>query len=397
MGFDTTSSNTGRMNGACRIFEFLLGRDLLHLACRHHIYETVLRGVFDTVMGPTVGPETPLFKRFRAGWPKIDVTKIEAGILDQQAYEALKDDRDEIIEFVLSTLQEKQPRDDYKEFLELTLLFLNNNSTNDLKIRPPGAIHHARWMAKGLYTLKIFLFRKQFSLRPNEVIRLRKISIFLLKIYIKPWFRAPNAVEAPLQDLLFLKSLVEFKKVNEKISEAAIKKFANHLWYLTGEIVVFSLFDPLVSFEMKQKIATALIKEKESNEEEEDVDVEKENETEKRLIIKPKDAEEFCCRELHTFVNKSSEKLFKRLNVSVDFLKKTPSEWPDNEDYQKASNIVKHLKVVNDTAERGIKLITEYNDILTKDEEQKQYVLQLTSDFNKRFPDTKKSTLTKDY
>jgi hypothetical protein len=39
-GFDTTSSNTGSINGACQIFEFFLGRNLLRLACRHHIYET---------------------------------------------------------------------------------------------------------------------------------------------------------------------------------------------------------------------------------------------------------------------------------------------------------------------------------------------------------------------
>jgi hypothetical protein len=48
-----------------------------------------------------------LFKRFREAWSKIDPTKIEAGILDKEAYETLKDDRDEIVEFVVSTLEEK--------------------------------------------------------------------------------------------------------------------------------------------------------------------------------------------------------------------------------------------------------------------------------------------------
>ena len=47
---------------------------------------------------------------------------------------------------------------------------------------------------------------------------------------------------------------------------------------------------------------------------------------------------------------------------------------------------VKLLKVVNDTAERGIALIQSYNSALTKDETQKQYLLQLVSSHRKQFP-----------
>ncbi len=53
--------------------------------------------------------------------------------------------------------------------------------------------------------------------------------------------------------------------------------------------------------------------------------------------------------------------------------------WPQNNNFQEGLKIVKTLKVVNDMAERGIKLITDFNDLLTKDEEQKQYVLQVVS------------------
>ena len=41
--FDTTSANIGQVNGACVMIEQLLSRDLLYLACRHHIcYEFIL-------------------------------------------------------------------------------------------------------------------------------------------------------------------------------------------------------------------------------------------------------------------------------------------------------------------------------------------------------------------
>ncbi|XP_025405317.1 uncharacterized protein LOC112679643 [Sipha flava] len=36
--FDTTASNTGRLNGACVLLEHKLGRDILYLACRHHVF-----------------------------------------------------------------------------------------------------------------------------------------------------------------------------------------------------------------------------------------------------------------------------------------------------------------------------------------------------------------------
>jgi len=40
-----------------------------------------------------------------------------------------------------------------------------------------------------------------------------------------------------------------------------------------------------------------------------------------------------------------------------------------NKDYEKARNIVTKLKVTNDTAERGVKLIEEYHDKLTHNKE----------------------------
>ena len=52
---------------------------------------------------------------------------------------------------------------------------------------------------------------------------------------------------------------------------------------------------------------------------------------------------------------------------------------------------MKSLKVVNDVAEQGVKLITDYNNLLTKDEEQKQYVLQVVHKCRKLYPDVSKN------
>jgi len=44
--FDTTASNTGTKGGVCIRLETEIGRQLLNLACRHHMSEIVLEKVF---------------------------------------------------------------------------------------------------------------------------------------------------------------------------------------------------------------------------------------------------------------------------------------------------------------------------------------------------------------
>ena len=61
----------------------------------------------------------------------------------------------------------------------------------------------------------------------------------------------------------------------------------------------------------------------------------------------------------------------------------------------KAKKIVNGFKVVNDTAERGVKLIQDFNSCLTKDEEQRQFLLQVVSECRKNFPDSSKATLSR--
>ena len=48
-GFDTTSSNTGVNKGCCVILQTLLNRQILWLACRHHIPELIIGAAFTTL------------------------------------------------------------------------------------------------------------------------------------------------------------------------------------------------------------------------------------------------------------------------------------------------------------------------------------------------------------
>ena len=51
-----TSSNTGAEIGACKLLEDWLGRPILGMACRHHVYELHIKRMFQEVTGSTKGP-----------------------------------------------------------------------------------------------------------------------------------------------------------------------------------------------------------------------------------------------------------------------------------------------------------------------------------------------------
>ena len=62
----------------------------------------------------------------------------------------------------------KQPREDYRESLELIIIFLGGTPPRSISFRGLGASHHARWMVKAIYCLKIYLFRGEFTLTKEE-------------------------------------------------------------------------------------------------------------------------------------------------------------------------------------------------------------------------------------
>jgi len=60
-----------------------------------------------------------------------------------------------------------------------------------------------------------------------------------------------------------------------------------------------------------------------------------------------------------------------------NFLVKDPREWNDDTCYQELHGAASAMKVVNDSAERAFALMQQYNSFLTKNEEQKQFLLCL--------------------
>lgn len=117
--FDTTASNTGKDNGACALLQKKLDRNALHFACRHHIFEIVAEKVFtECIKVPSSSPDIQLFKRLRDHWNKIAIDQFEP---IQEADGTVPDCASSIIAFCTQQLGQNQPRDDYKELIELTI------------------------------------------------------------------------------------------------------------------------------------------------------------------------------------------------------------------------------------------------------------------------------------
>lgn len=429
ISFDTTSTNTGVFNGAAILLEKLLQRDLFYVACRHHIYELILKAAFEAKFGRTTGPGVPIFSRFKEQYKNVENKTFTSGITDHLV--AIKipiDVQKNVSEFCFAEINTKQPRDDYREFLLLTLLFIGEKMSF-YKIKPPGPISHARWMAKAIYCLKIFLFREHFELNDLELNGIRYICIFIVSLYVKAWFGSVRAVEAPNNDLNFLKAAIDYKSIDSDVSQKVLAKFCGHLWYLSGEAVALSLFDEKLSIETKRKIVNAineiehekkLLHEEDSEDEdsgsddssddlkatEEDYESDNDNgkgcllkravgsKGPKRLQLTLKDMDKcFMKKNLSDFVTADTIKLFERFGLSKAFLSVDAETWSSNESYQKARDIVLNLHVVNDAAERGVKLIETYNKVLCRNESEKQFLLQVVSENRKIFPSHDKKKL----
>lgn len=97
---------------------------------------------------------------------------------------------------------------------------------------------------------------------------------------------------------------------------------------------------------------------------------------------------------LPMLIGPNSWLLFQTFNSEALWLNKPPSVWKYDPDYEELSTFVHTVKTTNDLAERGVKLIQDYYDSISKDEEDRQFLLQSVEDHRKKIPNFKKKTLS---
>ena len=384
MCFDTTSSNTGWIKGACVLIEEMLGRPLLWLPCRHHICELLLKAAWEAVFGEDMEPSYTEMGIFQKNWEKIEKNNFE--ILNLKPW--MKHYRAKVVPFLKSLLQSKQPRDDYREVIELVLLILGSPVEN-FTFKKPGAYHKARWMAPLIYGCKMFLFRKQLKTQLKKdkkfLENLERFTIFATLFYVEHWFAAPLAAEAPYMDLKLYKEMLQFQKYDSAIATAVVQKFMLHTWYLNQEYTAFSLFSKNISDKEKSSIAKKLSK----------VTPPKKYESGYPMPVQLPQNKKGLDRKLSDSVMDGSLFLFDKLGFAKDWLYMPVTTWETNENFCKMRTWVLNLRVTNDCAERGVKLISDYAKCLTKDSVDRQNLLQVVSSNRNQFPDANVKTFVK--
>ena len=142
-------------------------------------------------------------------------------------------------------------RGDYKELVELSLLYLGDTSVPFKSFKKPGALHKARWMFKILYSIKIVLLSQNITkavgvnvcTNNTQFNKLQNFVNFVVYVYAPWWPQCPIATAAPITELDLIYAIIAYKEVNLVISKAGLDVLSKkHTWYLTEELVPLAPF-----------------------------------------------------------------------------------------------------------------------------------------------------------
>jgi len=394
MTFDTTASNTGHVTAACITLQQSLGRALLWSACRHHVGELILTQVFnDLNVETSKSGEYMIFSRFKKHFDKVPHGSDETlssfdkcSVASDSTTLALITEWQEKAVAVAEAVVQHQ-REDYKEFTELCLLYLDNvDKSRSFKFHRPGAVHKARWMAKILYAIKVVLLEKQISLLPKGTIttvtqqlKLRNFVNFVCLIYSRWWITSTSAVDAPWHDLCLYNELLKYSQVDTDISNSGISALNRHLWYLCSEMIPLALFSDIVSKSELQYLAEKLLTTKPAT----------------AVIVpsyrfdtgfgKPKCPVITSTTRLGDLISVDSWFIIHLLEMNTEFLHKDVDSWPGEPSFLASKAKTVAVNVVNDSAERAVKLSSDYLDA-ARSEQHYQNILQVVEADRKQMP-----------
>lgn len=75
---------------------------------------------------------------------------------------------DKLFEFYRMELTKEIACDNFKQLVELSLIFLGGDTENKFKMQIPSLIYHTRWMAREIDLSTISFFSSQFSISKKD-------------------------------------------------------------------------------------------------------------------------------------------------------------------------------------------------------------------------------------
>ena len=385
LGFDTTASNTGVHGGAVTLVEQHLGRAVMWAACQRHVHELHIKHAAEYVFGPTTGPSDKMFKSFRQNWgelkDRIEYKNISGFDWKKSGKSILEKEAKDSLEFCRKSLtNDTFPREDYKELVQLTAVWLGGLSeVPGFKFQWPGAFHSARFMAKSLYILKMDMLSNQLDfLTKEQKENIRQLARFV-GIFFSRWFlKCSVAPIAPYQSLLSFSQMINFSQFDLGLAFTVLESMNRHTWYLTQQWVVVSLADDSCPARERKAVAKALHNQPRADHFEPG---------------KPDLPAEFWPENgkppsLASFVGPKSWLLPNLLRLSsadMEWLQLAVQQWPLISGYKKFSALVSKMTVVNDPAECGVKLVQDFVNT-SQSEDIRQWRMLSAGDQRKMYP-----------
>ena len=112
--------------------------------------------------------------------------------------------------------------------------------------RELGAVHHAHWMSKIIFQLKIFLVGNRIPLSapdPNAIKILVEFVVYVCVFFLQKWSdREKRVISSP----------------KHRVALTCIKKLDQYTWYLSPRHVVFALWCDKVADDVKIEMAQSL-------------------------------------------------------------------------------------------------------------------------------------------
>ena len=283
-------------------------------------------------------------------------------------------------------------RDDYREFAQLCVLYVGAGES-PARLQRPGAMHKTRWMSRLIYTLKLALLEGRIVALPRGAItmghqeqKVRAFAHFITHIYATWWLTCDRTVDAAWNDLQLYRHLQEYKSINNDIAETATKTLERHLWYLTGEMLPLALFSDKVPAAEKRALADRIVEHKPD-----DLPMRAPTERFGTGFGKPKFPALSPSVRLADLVNADCWFGLQLLHIDPAFLSLDVEDWATTEAFQARLANVQAINTVNDCAERGVKLASDFV-VSAKSELHLQNVLQAVEHDRCVRPNLRRST-----
>ena len=207
---------------------------------------------------------------------------------------------------------------------------------------------------------------------------------FVVFFYIEYWILCGFASDVTIMDLKFYHNMLNWKDHDQSLALAVLNKMKRHTWYLNQEFVPLSLFSDILTNRQNGEIANILNQVQSKPLESYALG----HPTEVPLSMDKNEGLNF---EIVNLIGQGSMFLFDVLEFDREFLNLHVSEWENNESFKEMKNFVKYLKGSKEPAERGIKLVSDFSNTLTKSNSQRANIIQVVQAHRRFHPKPRKS------